>query len=554
MSHDVVISAPRGLADSNRPALLQRTDEDFLEAVLDDCRTADGRRRLRSSIASARNQQHVLKLFQPIQRQFHVALMEAWCPRPGEPRIDPQRVESAGLVIRRVRRDGSRTRYEGWMRSNGRLRGWTPVDRTGGDYVEPDHEKRLAHGATGVANIDRALQIAARAQPDNLLDEHVVPMFIAPPDVCSDAGQTLFYGIVPTTSSEISETPVAFDDAFGDNMLPFGPTDPEFVNHLAEGLRGQFMDFPLSGEYLHPGWFEAVESTGDAKPAGMSNDHWRTLVTRSLVSPDTYKNVPSGEGRKLKRFIALLRQLAVEFDAFPETPTPESRRLRRELDGIRLSLPLKPNQFVTRTVVATNFLEQAKRILIDGTAVGAVEMPASWPSLPRSQAQALAVALSASMRKRFSDVKPRPARFDEPGAQYVLRAFVREKASGACPEKVHWSADSEPFVIAQWFEGAGAPPLQVTLPDLSDLKRLKPNVSFVLPASLQGLLTGSPKDLMEGKGAPGGAGIGWICSFSLPIITLCAFIVLNIMLGLLNLIFNWMAYIKICIPYPKKAE
>jgi hypothetical protein len=119
---------------------------------------------------------------------------------------------------------------------------------------------------------------------------------------------------------------------------------------------------------------------------------------------------------------------------------------------------------------------------------------------------------------------------------------------------MHWSAYSEPFVIAQWYEGAGAPPLQVTLPDLSDLKRLKPNVSFVLPPSIQGLLTASPKDLMEGKATPGSGGLMWICSFSLPIITLCAFIVLNIMLGILDLFLHWMAFIKICIPFPKKAE
>ncbi len=554
MSHDVVITAPRDLADSDHPAVLQRNDEDFLEAVLEGCRTPGGRRELRASIASARNKQQVLKLFQPIQRQFHVALMEAWCPRPGEPRIDPARVESAGLVVRRVRRDGARTRYEGWMRSSGKLRGWTVVERAGGDSVDPEHVRRLAHGATGVANVDRALQLAARAQPDNLLDEHVVPMFIAPPDVCRDAGQTLFYGIVPTTSAEIAETPVSFDDAFGANMIPFGPTDQEFTNHLVEGLRGLPMDFPLKGEPLHPGWFEAVETTGDARPETMAEPHWNALVTCTEVSPGVFKNVPSGAGRQLQRFIALLRQVVIEFDAFPEQPTVESQRLTRELDRIRLPLELKPNQSVPDTVVATTFLDQARRILLEGTVTPGVAMPASWPSLPASQARDLAAAMSTSMRKRFAEVKPRPARFDEPGAQYVLRAFVREKASGACPAQMHWSAYSEPFVIAQWYEGAGAPPLQVTLPDLSDLKRLKPNVSFVLPPSLQGLLTGSPKDLLEGKGKPGTGGLMWICSFSLPIITLCAFIVLNIMLGMLNLIFNWMAYIKICIPFPKKVE
>jgi hypothetical protein len=77
-------------------------------------------------------------------------------------------------------------------------------------------------------------------------------------------------------------------------------------------------------------------------------------------------------------------------------------------------------------------------------------------------------------------------------------------------------------------------------------------VSFVLPPSIQGLLTASPKDLMEGNAKPGSGGLMWICSFSLPIITLCAFIVLNIMLGILDLFLHWMAFIKICIPFPKK--
>ena len=33
-------------------------------------------------------------------------------------------------------------------------------------------------------------------------------------------------------------------------------------------------------------------------------------------------------------------------------------------------------------------------------------------------------------------------------------------------------------------------------------------------------------------------------------ITICAFIVLNIFLGLFDLIFRWMMFIKICIPIP----
>ena len=73
-----------------------------------------------------------------------------------------------------------------------------------------------------------------------------------------------------------------------------------------------------------------------------------------------------------------------------------------------------------------------------------------------------------------------------------------------------------------------------------------------MPAELANLLRGDMKKLASGDGSPpSGVGIGWLCSFSLPIITLCAFIVLNIFLSLFNICFFWMAYLKICIPYPK---
>ena len=140
----------------------------------------------------------------------------------------------------------------------------------------------------------------------------------------------------------------------------------------------------------------------------------------------------------------------------------------------------------------------------------------------------------------------------------MVRAFVRLKPEGTCPAHTEWSAYSEPFVIAPWYEGSGAPPVQIPLPDVTDrdlLRSLKPNVAFELPPALQNLLVGNPKDLLEGKPSGGGGfTIGWICSFSLPIITICAFICLNIFLSLFDLIFRWMFFIKICIPFPKRSE
>ena len=540
LPHDVALGAPRGVVSGGAPLLLQRSDGDFIDAVLDEITSAEGRARLLATRASARTQRQVLKLFQPIQRQHHLAVLEAWCDTPGTPRLDPARVASAGLVVRRVRRAGSATE-EGWMRSRGRLRGWLPVQRIGGAARDPASPLRLHSGHTGVADIDHALVQLALQREDTLLDEHVVPMFVAPPEVCKAAGKTVYYGLVPTVSGEQAETATVFDEA-----NTFGPESTDFRNHLVQALRGDAMDFPLDGETLNPAWTEAAEIATTVRPNGLSTDQWNRLH-------------PGGGSRSsMQRFLRLLRQLDGEFNAFAGT-SPAAQALRQQLAAIALPLKLREGEAVARTVSAEAFLRQAVQVLVQRDEQATrPEMPVRWPALPSQQASGLRLALSRALVDRFAQLNLAPGRFDEPGAQYVVRAFVRLKPECGCPARIVWSEATEPFVIAPWFEGSGAPPVRIDLPDITApglLASLKPNVSFAVPPALQNLLSGNPKDLMEGKKPPdGGITIGWICSFSLPAITICAFIVLSIFLGLLNLIFSWLAFIKICIPYPKKGD
>lgn len=541
--HPVRVGAPRDIVPPARPgeptapAVLQRTDDDFVEATLADLRTADGRAGLRDRLASARTSAQVLKLFQPVQRQFHLAVTEAWCDTAGTPRLDPARVESAGLVLRRVRRDGGGRSLEAWVKGRGRLRGW--VRLAGPAEHAPRAVERLPQRPVS-PSIDRELRRFVLEREDALLDEHVVPLFMAPPDVCADARKTIFYGLVPTTSAELADVPVDPAQALGDD---FGPGSPAFRDHLVEALRGDAMSFVLGGEIMRAGWFEAVEMPGEDPPSDLPASHWTTLTG-------------AAGALAMRRFILLLRQLAGEFDAFGDSA--EARAVFAELEAIRLPLVLRPLELVPRTVAAGSFLKLASRVLLErDPAATPPEMPVSWPAVDAAARTRLGTALARAVAKRFADVKRQPGRFDEPNAQYVLRAFVRLKADGVCPARTEWSAYSEPFVIAPWYEGAGAPPVQVALPDITDralLRSLKPNVAFEVPPPLQNLLSGNPKDMMEGKGSTGGMTIGWICSFSLPVITICAFIVLNIFLSLFDLIFRWMFFIKICIPFPKRSE
>ena len=107
--HAITLAAPRDIASGKAPVILQRNDEDFIEAILEDLKSPASRSGLQSDLAATRNADQILKLFQPTQRLFHVALIEAWCATPGTPRLDPARVDAAGICAAGCRQNASAT-------------------------------------------------------------------------------------------------------------------------------------------------------------------------------------------------------------------------------------------------------------------------------------------------------------------------------------------------------------------------------------------------------------------------------------------------------------
>jgi hypothetical protein len=434
------------------------------------------------------------------------------------------------------------------MRAGGRLRGWVAIDAE----TERNHRhdplpaNRLARKAVGPPALARELATFAAQVPGALLAEHVIPLFLAPPDVCADAGRTLYYGIVPTTSSDVSEAP-------GEMPEGFEAGSAAFRDHLVAPLRGAATSLPGAGSPVMQAWRDQAD-----------------------IPPGT-----SGHDPLVSKFVQMLRQLAIEFDAFGESAV--SSAVFAELETIALPLVLQPGETIPRTVAAGTFLRACVPLLLerrrldeqeiaayqdagismllasDPTQIPqswpAPEMPASWPARDAAATARFVAALSVALSERFKTVKGRAGRFDVAGARYQIRAFLRIKPECGCPTRTVWSDYSEPFTIAPWYEGSGAPPVQVPLPDATDrnlLKSLKPNVAFVVPPALNNLLAGSADDLAKGKGeASPTPDLQWICAFSIPIITICAFIVLNIFLSLFDLIFRWLLFIKICIPFPK---
>src|SRR5262249_41583826 len=98
------------------------------------------------------------------------------------------------------------------------------------------------------------------------------------------------------------------------------------------------------------------------------------------------------------------------------------------------------------------------------------------------------------------------------------------------------------------------PSAPVPLPDLKNVKSLLPNVTFEVPKSVFDLLRKNDVGIFQNNVKKGSDANGsMLCGFNVPIITVCAFVLLNILLNILNLIFWWLPFVKICLPFPGRA-
>ncbi|HEX4525394.1 MAG TPA: hypothetical protein VH108_01475 [Gaiellaceae bacterium] len=180
-------------------------------------------------------------------------------------------------------------------------------------------------------------------------------------------------------------------------------------------------------------------------------------------------------------------------------------------------------------------------------------------ALPPAQKPPPGVAVS--VQGDVASDPPAVPKLDSRGAsQYMLRCVYRRPECGAlCPDVV--SAPSDKFRIASFFDlDAPARSITITMPidtNIKDLRKLRKNVSFLISNELRNQMNRvtNMKDALDGKFADGQSlDVGMICSFSIPMITICALIVLMIFISLLNIVFWWMPFLRICFPIALKAK
>ena len=135
------------------------------------------------------------------------------------------------------------------------------------------------------------------------------------------------------------------------------------------------------------------------------------------------------------------------------------------------------------------------------------------------------------------------------GFQYVVRCVYRN--TGCPTPRPEWvSRPSAPFRFASFYDpDAPARPVRISLPvDTSPrgLRAFPRNVTVLVSKQLRAQIA-RVKSFDE-IGKKRNVDLGMLCSLSLPIIAICALILLMVMVSILNIVFAWRPLFKICLP------
>jgi hypothetical protein len=541
-AHDVAILAPWYAPPSRAVAIHRYLDPGFVAQYQADASSAPQSNPAlfgwEQEDRMPPEQGNYLKLRRPVHRSFHIVAWEASCQMPtapsGQPPIAPEKIAAAGFVVR----TGDPKAPQGFQFIQGKPQGWSPVD----PCADPDAALQI-----------KALGLVPRQATPNpgYTGEETFPLH--PLRVLDGTTpHTLLFGYLPIGGGDyVPPTPPAPDTAnVQDDLLwPFG---------LADRTSGPAPPYTYDQQIV-----SGMINSGLAAVLAV------VLGRFQLVDPTAWNNQQNAP------IVTILDGLS--FYADPATPPADAQALEawvaaNPATGSTLGAVLRDYAVTPDSTPGAVAMTNAQALLAALMQADPGSDVALQPSA-KLQAGALnllvlesvATQLRAALRLRLAQAVatssvalPVPKLASGPNGRYFVVPFVRTVRPDGC-ERINWGNPSDPFAVAAAFDPDAARPSLIEMPSLADARRgAARGATFDMPPDLADLMNGlsnnsATQNMLKGSGSSsGGLGIRFLCSFSLPVITICAMIMLSIVLGLLNIFLGWMAWVKICLPLPAK--
>ena len=454
--------------------------------------------------------QDEVTLRQPVHRTFYMVSTEVHCGKPGHPALDISRIASAGFVIRRQDESG----FSIWQQENGQAIGWQ--SRIEDDDAEPDLYRRLCNAAV----------VKKRFPPPPYSGEETHPLHAIQTRDTQGRLRTVLYGYLP----------------IGGNYLP--KTPPPLTADAGEALR---TTLPWPGDW-HP-------EDGILARQGKASRRLVKLLRIAVNHYQIFDGSRTGNNELMNKFHTLT--LRRPHDNLSESLGQALERIFAENEGEALHDWLAKATDLENASYQTHPADD--NILIDEPLPFGPHD--AWLEIGQADAEEINMLMGWRLEQQILDVTrdmPLP-KFGQAGSdRYYVQPFIRVEA--CCREEIIWGEASQLFRVAAPFDPQASRPSMIQMPGFRDLKRgIANGLGIVSPPDMADTLRAlkpdeGVSDKVIGKKPP--LGLSTICSFSLPVITVCAMILLMILISLLNFVFRWIPWCFSCIPFPgmKKGD
>ena len=542
-----------------------------------------------------------LKLYQPAHLRYYLVTACLVCKVPGLPDrvLNTASQEQVSFVIRRLipkkanvsTRDGPGDADEYALVTENRQSGWQKVNGDGKTTVPG--EERLPLFPTTFTQVDgRRRRIFAGVLPVGRREAYLGAAELVGGTLAGDGGQTLkpgellFLSKVIEPWKQVLKTAAAAKDRLNppagstpsnDAPLPENDGNPRanFLKVARSSLQTSswyiLLDFArLLEQYLPEVWKEirTPGSTGLGESAllkaikGSSLTLTKDQIDQFIVKPhysasDVVLTLDEAL-RKIRATQAVedkLESVTLSYDR--GNPAAEWPKFLFPMADPLLDQPLPPGTVATHSpgeVPLPPAAEDRIQLLAD---LIAQALPAQTstgsPAVPLG-AQPVKDTREAWFQVRFVFEQPEcdprlsPPIVSEPSAMFQMAGFFDPDAP-ARPIRIALPIDTTPAGLRKFDKNTVFMISDVLCGQIDRFKgmTLGDLVRSVLPWPLH-------KDLSAGDNGPcneNGLSIGMMCSLSIPIITICALILLIIIVSLLDIVFHWIPYFILCFPVPK---